>query len=903
MSAAATTPADGPAETHAATGTPAATGNPTPAVPAPAVPAPAPAAADGPDAPVPVPGEGRTAPAPEPARSRWLHAARRLRAAPLTLGLLAALWIIGAATGSLRGGPPGQLLDRIGVGLPTLDAGRWWTPLTSLLWCSGLSSYVFTSVLILLVVPTAERRLGRRRSVLVLVTGQVVGTLLGTALVRLGIAAGEGWTLDISDQVTTGPGVGLFALAAVLSHRLTILWRRRMHLLVVLVPLVSTLYIGHLQGVQRFAAALAGLAAGALLQREGPPRAAGSGLPEAPRRRGWRLRRRYGSSHNETRVLVALCLVAAAVGPLVASLYDNAIGPFNSLSDLYLSRSYAPEEIADLCSISVHECARAHAVQNFFDSPGRLMAAAVPALLLVLAEGLRRGLRAAWRITVLTELIWICLLGRLLADDLAMLEDPADTAAVVEFFVEALLLPVLTTALLVRTRHRFQLRMGRRVVRRLAAVVTGTLLLTATAYVGVGALVREQYEPQIGVGRLVAGLPAAYLPPAYGELLADYPIATGPVARLLVTYCGLLFWTVTLSALLVALRRPVVHVDAEDAARARALLTAHGGSTLSFISTWDGNHYWFDEAGEAAVPYRVLSTVALTTGDPFGEPEARLRAVAGFARHCDARGWTPCFYSVTPEVRAAAVDLGWRSLQVAEDTVVALPELAFTGKKWQDIRTSLNKAGKQGIVAEWWTYREAPAAIRDQIRSISEEWVSDKGLPEMGFTLGGLEELEDPAVRVLVAVDPERRVHGLTSWMPVYEDGRPVGWTLDFMRRGSDGFRGVMEFLIASAALGFKEEGARFVSLSGAPLARADRGQDPTSLQRMLDWMGKVLEPVYGFRSLLAFKAKFQPEYRPLYMVYPDPAALASITRAIGKAYLPHLTAAQGVRLMRKLSA
>lgn len=276
--------------------------------------------------------------------------------------------------------------------------------------------------------------------------------------------------------------------------------------------------------------------------------------------------------------------------------------------------------------------------------------------------------------------------------------------------------------------------------------------------------------------------------------------------------------------------------------------------------------------------------------------------MAGFAAYCDARGWTPCFYSVTPQTLDEGERLGWRSLQVAEDTVVPLADLAFTGKKWQDIRTSLNKARKEGITAEWWSWQHAPLAVRDQVRSISEEWVADKGLPEMGFTLGGLDELADSAVRILVAVDQDRTVHGLTSWMPVYRDGEPVGWTLDFMRRRAEGFRGVMEFLIASAALGFKEEGAEFLSLSGAPLARADRGVPQTALQRMLDWIGKSLEPVYGFRSLLAFKAKFQPEYRPLYMLYPDPAALPSITRAIGKAYLPHLTPGQGMRLMRRLS-
>jgi phosphatidylglycerol lysyltransferase len=121
------------------------------------------------------------------------------------------------------------------------------------------------------------------------------------------------------------------------------------------------------------------------------------------------------------------------------------------------------------------------------------------------------------------------------------------------------------------------------------------------------------------------------------------------------------------------------------------------------------------------------------------------------------------------------------------------------------------------------------------------------------------------------------------------------------MRRRESGFRGVMEFLIASAVLRFQEEDAQFLSLSGAPLARLDRGEQPAALQRLLDVIGHALEPVYGFRSLLAFKAKFQPEYRPLYLCYPDPAALPAIGLAIARAYLPEVTARQSARLLSRL--
>jgi len=139
--------------------------------------------------------------------------------------------------------------------------------------------------------------------------------------------------------------------------------------------------------------------------------------------------------------------------------------------------------------------------------------------------------------------------------------------------------------------------------------------------------------------------------------------------------------------------------------------------------------------------------------------------------------------------------------------------------------------------------------------------------------------------------------------MPVYAGGRPAGWTIDFMRRNTEPgtCRGVMEFLIATAALTFREEGARFVSLSGAPLARMDRGEQPCAVQRLLDMIANTMEPVYGFKSLLDFKAKFQPVYQPLYLTYPDPAALGPIAIAIGRAYLPHLTSRQGLRLLTKI--
>jgi lysylphosphatidylglycerol synthetase-like protein (DUF2156 family) len=224
---------------------------------------------------------------------------------------------------------------------------------------------------------------------------------------------------------------------------------------------------------------------------------------------------------------------------------------------------------------------------------------------------------------------------------------------------------------------------------------------------------------------------------------------------------------------------------------------------------------------------------------------------------------------------------------VASEAVIDLSGLEFRGKDWQHVRSALNRAGKEGVTYREGRLAEMPRSIVAQVRAISEMWVSDKGLPEMGFTLGGVDEALDPHTTVGLAVDADDRVHGVTSWLPVYAPGGAVrGWTLDVMRRLPDGFKPVTEFLIASACLSFRDAGAELVSLSGAPLAHGGEVA-ADGLTRLLDALGEALEPVYGFRSLEAFKAKFSPREVPLHLVFRDEAALPRIGVALTEAYLP----------------
>ncbi|EWT00961.1 hypothetical protein N865_12090 [Intrasporangium oryzae NRRL B-24470] len=328
--------------------------------------------------------------------------------------------------------------------------------------------------------------------------------------------------------------------------------------------------------------------------------------------------------------------------------------------------------------------------------------------------------------------------------------------------------------------------------------------------------------------------------------------------------------------------------DEQERDRATSWLTTHGSAgRLSWMTTWRGNRWFFSERQEGYVAHRVGAGVALALGDPVSATGDRSALLLEFARRARRDGLVPCAFAASAETAAAARRIGWRSLEVAQEAVIDLGTLDFVGKRWQDVRTALNQAARRGITFRLVRLADEPEGVRAQVARISRGWLEDKRLPELGFTLGGVEEALDPRVRVGLAVDADGRVHGVTSWLPVLRpgDGAVVGWTLDVMRRGPAGFRAVMDFLIASACLAFRDEGCDTVSLSAAPLARV-ADQPRHGLESVLDRLGQGLEPYYGFRSLHAFKAKFQPRYEPLHLLYPDEAALPRIGLALVQAYL-----------------
>jgi phosphatidylglycerol lysyltransferase len=820
--------------------------------------------------------------------------ARYLRTAPASVALAIIVVVTSVTTGTMfapstAGGDP--LRWAAGI-TSTIDHGLWWTPFTALFVPNDIVQLVVCVLLALTLLALAERLIGTVRAVIAFVSTGVIGIIIAVFVQWGAYSAGELWASDTSIDLVLDPTVGIAGALMAASAFASGLWRRRIRVLTFAVLLMFVLYNGDSDNGYRLVAALLGLLMGSFMIR-------------GPFRRPWK-----HSSHAETRSLIAAVVAVTGLGPLTALLSANGVGPLSFVSELF--RQPDVDTVLKECAESVSaECDRQLALASA-SGLGPILLTLVPlALLLLAAFGLHRGRRFAFLLAVVVNaaLVVLALLTVALGDVTLAAESASENQQVVEILIwiaVGTLLPAAIIVLLLITRRHFRITAPAAALRSFVATIAVAFVALAVTYIVAGAVTLAGYVPQSTFGDLLVDTIRRFTPTGFDTGLGPVIVPSDDTTLFIYQWVGAVFWIVFALATIRLYRASTTTRSPEQEQQFRSLLKLAGGGTFGFMGTWPGNVYWFSDDGQAAVAYRVLNDIAITLSDPVCESDRAPGAIREFIAFCDANSWTPVFYSLHEEYLPVFRELGWQYMSVGEETLMHPVSLDLAGKPWQKVRQGLNRGIKEGVTTLWTTWDELPLHLISQITAISEQWVSEKELPEMGFTLGGMDELKDPDVRLFLAIGPDGRMQAITSWLPSYRAGKIVGWTIDFMRRGEHTIPLIMEFVIASAALHMQKDGIQTLSLSGAPLATKPREKDgpppePTGMSRLLEFLATTLEPAYGFSSLFRFKSKFNPTYSTIYMTYPDPVALPAIGSAIGKAYLPDASAAEYLALAKTL--
>lgn len=820
------------------------------------------------------------APLSATARTLWLLLSslarltvRWLSHAPATTVVTVALTLMSATYWVWR--------DQFNVLEASPSPSHWWSIFSSVGAVPGhfLATAVLGIATMIVAGGAAERHLGTRVWIAAALAGQVVGVTATWATLPLLKRAITEWGQAIGEGTLWGTSLMLIALAGAAVQSLGARWRWRARFLLVGVLVLSSAILGSAISYARVWALLAGMTAARLLGVRGS----------------------NSDSTDEVTTGRQLASVSALCWACVAALTVVSSAPEGPLAQMRWSLGPAWWLEGRTGVITT------------------LLCLAPVTLQLIFAYGLRRGRRVAYVGTLILQgLLGISTLASTTVELLAWNGPDNPLRPEVTTAASLLLMPVLLNVALCAItwwmRRSFTIHAAPSTTSTLARRWLILMAVCAAAVLVLGLLTSDSFIPfsSLASGEDISDAPnATPLQVFHDYALALLPTATASIfepslvpmtllAEAPVLWMPLVAWAGTLALVLralLALPRIPASSPLDDLT---PLLRVHGGGTLGWMNMWEGNQVWVSPFDEAGVAYRGAGGVALTVTDLAYEEGKASQAIDEFSSFAATAGLTPALYSVHEDLAYAARDEGWTIMQVAEESLLDLPDLAFKGKAYQDVRTAMNHATREGVEARWTTWDECPQGWKDQITVISQAWSSDKALPEMGFTLGGVRELAIPETRILVAIDADSTIHAVTSWLPVYRGGQVVGLTLDVMRRRATGWRPAIEFLIGKAALAAQEEGLEFLSLSGAPLRRS--ADDTSAFGPLTDALAAIMEPLYGFTSLHAFKRKFKPRTQPLYLAVPEPASLATVGLAISHAYVPSLSPAQTLTLLASVT-
>jgi len=311
--------------------------------------------------------------------------------------------------------------------------------------------------------------------------------------------------------------------------------------------------------------------------------------------------------------------------------------------------------------------------------------------------------------------------------------------------------------------------------------------------------------------------------------------------------------------------------DVESVATVRAIIATAPVAAANLALLGDKS-FLFSDDRRAVIMYAVAGRSCVAMGDPLGAPESCAELVWTFRELCDQHDVWPVFYEASAAALSYYVDLGLTPLKFGEEARVRLADFTLEGSARKQQRYVLRSTERDGGSFAVYGPDEA-ATLLPQLRSISEAWLRDKHTREKGFSLGRFDERYLAQFPIAVV----RWRGAIVAFANVWCSGLKEEISPDLMRYLRAAPASVMEYLFLKLLLWAKGEGYQWANLGMAPLAGLEARATAPWWNRAGAFAFRYGEHFYNFQGLRQFKAKFDPEWRPKYLVSPGGIVLPRV--------------------------
>ncbi|GAB1482697.1 bifunctional lysylphosphatidylglycerol flippase/synthetase MprF [Treponema sp.] len=324
---------------------------------------------------------------------------------------------------------------------------------------------------------------------------------------------------------------------------------------------------------------------------------------------------------------------------------------------------------------------------------------------------------------------------------------------------------------------------------------------------------------------------------------------------------------VSIASAVIAFRaflRPVPRLKyeklAECEADVRRILSVSRSSNANLALLGD-KFFLFDSERKAFLMYGKSGNTLIVMGDPVGEEEAFSTLVWDFYELTRKQGVRAVWYEINAANLPIFVELGARIYKIGEEAIVDLASFSLEGGQAKRLRPPRNKLIREGY--SFTVYQgDDLRKLFPQLKTVSDDWLTDKKSKEKGFSLGYFDESYLLNFPVAVVKNDQ----GIVAFANLWPQQGIRELSVDLMRHTKAAPSGTMEFLFIECMFWGKEQGYQAFNLGMAPLSGVEARDAAPLWNKAVALIFRSGEGIYNFQGLRAFKEKFSPEWGARYI-------------------------------------
>jgi phosphatidylglycerol lysyltransferase len=292
----------------------------------------------------------------------------------------------------------------------------------------------------------------------------------------------------------------------------------------------------------------------------------------------------------------------------------------------------------------------------------------------------------------------------------------------------------------------------------------------------------------------------------------------------------------------------------------------HDSVSEDFFKIWPHDkHYFFDSTGESGLAFHVYRGTALILGGPAGKQARYKQLLSEFQYVCYGNDWRAVIVHADGSLKGLYEELGYNVQKLGEEAVVDLFKFDNETKKDKYFKNIVNRFSKQKYSFEILSPVHHPAVIT-RLKEISDQWINRGNHVERGYAMGYFSEQYMAMCEIAVARDAAGTIQAFLNLVPAEFDKAEA--TFDLLRSSNNALGNINDFMLINLCKQLLEQGYTSLNLGLCPLVGIDKDDKKGFVSSLLSFTYANGDRFYSFSGLYRFKNKYQPEWKPRYIVY-----------------------------------